>query len=90
MKHLIIVAHLSETSFTMALTRSYAAESERLGYQQRLCDLYRMGFDPILAAQELAPVSIDHPARADVTTAQDEIRDADVLTMIYPRPWPRS
>ncbi len=87
MKHLIVVAHPSETSFTMALTRNYAAELERLGHSERTYDLYRAAFDPVLTAQELLPVSLDHPARADVVKAQDEIRGADVLTVIYPLWW---
>ena len=87
MKHLIVVAHPAEDSFTKGLTRSDAAELERLGHSQRTCDLYRMGFDPGLAAQELVPVSTDHPARADVAKAQDDIRAADVVTVIYPLWW---
>jgi NAD(P)H dehydrogenase (quinone) len=87
MKHLIVVAHPSENSFTMGLARAYAAELEKLGHSHRTYDLYRMGFDPILAADELAPVSADHAADADVTRAQDEIRAADVLTVIYPIWW---
>ncbi len=42
MKHLIIVAHPAEDSFTMGLARNYAAELERLGHSQRTYDLYRM------------------------------------------------
>ncbi len=87
MKHLIVVAHPAEDSFTMGLTRSYATELERLGHSQLTCDLYRMGFDPVLTAQELAPVSADHPARADVVKAQGDLRAADVLTVIYPLWW---
>ena len=87
MQHLIVVAHPAEDSFTMGLTRSYAAELEKLGHSQRTCDLYRMGFDPVLAAQELVPVSADHPVRADVVAAQDDIRAADVLTIVYPLWW---
>ena len=87
MKHLIVVAHPSEDSFTMVLTRAYQAELERLGHSSRTCDLYRMGFNPILAAHELAPVDADHPADADVARAQDDIRAAEVLTVVYPIWW---
>jgi NAD(P)H dehydrogenase (quinone) len=87
MKHLVVVAHPAEDSFTMGLTRSYAAELEKLGHSQRTYDLYRMGFNPVLAASELVPVSADHPASADVARAQDDLRAADVLTVIYPLWW---
>ena len=87
MKHLVVAAHPAEDSFTMGLTRAYAAKLEQLGHRQRTYDLYRMGFNPVLAAHELVPVSADHPVSADVVQAQDDIRAADVLTVIYPLWW---
>ncbi|HVJ55960.1 MAG TPA: NAD(P)H-dependent oxidoreductase [Aliidongia sp.] len=87
MRHLIVVAHPVETSFTMGLTRAYAAELEVLGHSQRAYDLYRMGFNPVLGAHELEAVDVDHPADADVARAQNDIRAADVLTIIYPLWW---
>ncbi|WP_213741920.1 NAD(P)H-dependent oxidoreductase [Bradyrhizobium sp. dw_411] len=87
MKHLIVVAHPAKDSFTMGLARSYAAELERLGHSQQTYDLYRMGFDPVLPARELWPVDADHPVSTDVAQAQDAIRAADVLTLIYPLWW---
>jgi NAD(P)H dehydrogenase (quinone) len=86
MKHLVVVAHPAVGSFTMALAREYAAELEALGHSQRTLDLYRMGFNPVLAAEELSPAA-DRPPSADVARAQDEIRAADVLTLIYPLWW---
>jgi len=53
MKHLIVAAHPSASSFTMALTQLYATELERLGHTQCTSDLYRMRFNPILGAEEL-------------------------------------
>lgn len=46
-----------------------------------------MGFNPILTASELIPGSNDHPASADIVRAQDDIRAADALTVIYPLWW---
>lgn len=87
MNHLIVVAHPSVDSFTMGLARSYADELQELGHRQQTCDLYRIGFDPVLAAQELSPIGDGHSAPADVLKAQDGIRAADVLTVIYPLWW---
>jgi NAD(P)H dehydrogenase (quinone) len=89
MKHLIVVAHPSSSSFTMALTRLYATELERLGHTQRTSDLYRMGFNPILHAEELASTgySSAHAVPVDVAQAQQHVREADVLTMFYPLWW---
>lgn len=87
MKHLIVVCHPVEDSFTFALARAYAGELEKLGHARQICDLYRMGFNPVLAAHELIPAGADHPADLDVRRAQDDIRAADTLTVIYPLWW---
>jgi NAD(P)H dehydrogenase (quinone) len=94
MKHLIVVAHPSASSFTMALARLYATELERLGHTQSTSDLYRMGFNPILGAEELAstdlarlPDSSAHATAGDVARAQRDVRHAEVLTAIYPLWW---
>jgi NAD(P)H dehydrogenase (quinone) len=87
MKHLVISAHPDEDSFTMGLAHAYSAELEKLGHIQRIYDLYRMGFNPVLAAHELVPVSSDHPASVDVIQAQEDICAANVLTVIYPLWW---
>ncbi len=86
MKHLIVVAHPVEDSFTMALTRAYADELVRLGHEQKTYDLYRTGFDPVLTRDELLPDGAAH-APADICHAQDDIRAAEVLTVIYPLWW---
>jgi NAD(P)H dehydrogenase (quinone) len=87
MKHLVIVAHPAADSFTMALTRAYTAQLEQLGHSQRTYDLYRMGFDPVLTAEELSRTTAGHTGSPDILKAQDDIRAADVLTIIYPLWW---
>jgi NAD(P)H dehydrogenase (quinone) len=94
MRHLIVVAHPSASSFTMALTRLYAIELERLGHTQSISDLYRMGFNPVLRAEELASTDSgriadfsNRAAPTDVVQAQARVREADVLTVIYPLWW---
>lgn len=89
MKHLIVVAHPSASSFTMALTRLYATELERLGHTQSTSDLYRMGFNPVLREEELVSTGYDasHAASFDVAQAQQHVREADVLTVFYPLWW---
>lgn len=87
MRHLIVVAHPSVNSFTMAIARAYAAEIADLGHEHKMLDLYRMSFNPILGADELAGVDLDHPPAADVAQAQADLRGADVLTVVYPLWW---
>jgi NAD(P)H dehydrogenase (quinone) len=88
MKHLIIVAHPIEKSFTMSLARTYEAELRGLGHSVKAFDLYREKFDPALHANELSPENGDEPAdNSDVANAQEDVRAADVLTVIYPLWW---
>jgi NAD(P)H dehydrogenase (quinone) len=88
MKHLVIVAHPVADSFTMSLTRAYTDQLEQLGHSQRTYDLYRMGFDPVLTAEELSWTAAGHaPANPTILKAQEDIRAADVLTIIYPLWW---
>jgi NAD(P)H dehydrogenase (quinone) len=71
----------------MALCGAYAAELEQLGHHHVLYDLYRIGFNPVLAARELIPATAEHAASADVANAQEDIRRTDALTLIYPLWW---
>jgi NAD(P)H dehydrogenase (quinone) len=45
------------------------------------------GFAPILVASEPVPVGVDHPVSADIAQAQDDIRFAYALTILYPLWW---
>jgi NAD(P)H dehydrogenase (quinone) len=87
MQHLIVVAHPLQDSMTMKLARAYALELQQLGHSQRTHDLYRMGFNPVMGAHELEPLSIGHAADADVAQAQQDVCAADALTVIYPLWW---
>ena len=87
MQHLIVAAHPLEDSITMKLARGYALELQQLGHSQRTHDLYRMGFNPVMGAHELEPLSIGHAADADVAQAQQDVCNADALTVIYPLWW---
>ncbi len=88
MKHLIVVAHPIEKSFTISVARAYAAELESCGHSVKVFDLYRAEFDPVLHADELAPVNGEGPPIDPyIVGGQEDIRAADVLTMIYPLWW---
>ncbi|NLP64593.1 NAD(P)H-dependent oxidoreductase [Paraburkholderia sacchari] len=86
-KHLIVVAHPVEDSFTMSLARTYVGELIRAGCDVRVHDLYRMGFDPVLSARELIDGKDVHIRMADVLIAQEDVLAADVVTVVYPLWW---
>ena len=86
MQHLIVVAHPLQHSMTMKLAHAYALELQQLGHSQRTHDLYHMGFNPVMGAHELEPLSIGHAADADVAQAQQEVRSAGRRTRLGARP----
>ncbi len=83
MKHVLIVAHPNEDSFTMAMARAYAAAADMDHQPVLLRDLYRMNFDPCLHADEL-PWSKGYQARPDVMAERSLIADANVFAFVYP------
>jgi NAD(P)H dehydrogenase (quinone) len=46
-----------------------------------------MGFNPVMGAHELEPLSNGRTADTDVAQAQHDVRNADALTVIYPLWW---
>jgi NAD(P)H dehydrogenase (quinone) len=53
MQHALIVAHPNPASFTLTMAQAYAEALSRQGHQVLMRDLYRMGFEPCLAADEV-------------------------------------
>lgn len=64
-KHSLIVCHPEATSFTMAIAHRYAETVGRFRHQVEVRDLYRLGFDPLLKAEE-RPGAPDHAIAQDV------------------------
>lgn len=83
MEHVIIVAHPRLESFTMAMAQAYAAEVEAAGDVALIRDLYRMGFDPLLEAEEL-PDHTDFAPREDVVRERQAISNGGVFVLVYP------
>lgn len=83
MKHAIILAHPKPDSFTSAMAVAYAAALRAHGHEVLLRDLYRMGFDPRLAADELPGPGVPVP-RDDVKDERIRISDAGAFAFVYP------
>ena len=83
MRHAVILAHPSPTSFDAEAARRYAATVRGFGHQTDLRDLYAMGFEPRLRASEL-PWSENFAVAADVAPERDIVGRADVVVFVYP------
>jgi NAD(P)H dehydrogenase (quinone) len=83
MKHAIILAHPSPTSFNASVARAYAATLHAMGHEAAIRDLYAMDFDPRLKASEL-PWAPNFAPGPDVVAERGAIGDAEALAFVYP------
>jgi NAD(P)H dehydrogenase (quinone) len=83
MKHALIVAHPNQESFAMAMAQAYADAAAARNDSVLLRDLYRMGFDPCLHADEL-PWAENYKPRADILAERKLLGDADIFVFVYP------
>lgn len=83
MKHAIILAHPKPDSFCASIARTARETLLALGQEVAPRDLYAMGFDPCLKADEI-PTPEGVQARPDVLAERDVIKDVDSLIFVYP------
>lgn len=83
MNHAVIVAHPNPQSFTLAVANTYVEVVQRTRGRVLVRDLYRMNFNPCLAADELPGVSGGAP-RSDVIAERQLLADIDIFAFIYP------
>lgn len=83
MKHAVIFAHPKADSFTAAVAEAYAEAARGLGQEAVVRDLYRMGFDPCLKAEEI-PTPEGFKVAADVAAERAVLDDVDVFAFVYP------
>ena len=83
MKHAVIFAHPGRQSFTASVADSYVKTCQGLGHDVLCRDLYRIGFDPCLKAEELPTAGAFKPA-ADVEAERALLKSCDVFALIYP------
>lgn len=83
MKHAVIIAHPNAESLTCAVGRTYGQSVKALGQDVVVRDLYRMGFDPCLKAEEI-PKASGFKFGADVVAERKLLADVDVFAFVYP------
>lgn len=83
MQHAVIFAHPGTSSFTASVADTYAAAAQRLGHSILRRDLYQIGFDPCLKAEELPRDDSFLPA-PDVVRERALLKSCDVFAFVYP------
>lgn len=81
--HAVIVAHPRKNSFTAAVAARYAQAVKALGHAVVMRDLYGLGFDPCLKAQEM-PFAPSFAPGADVLEERALLEPCRVFAFIYP------
>lgn len=83
MKHAVIIAHPNPRSLAGAVGAAYAEAVAALGHSVVVRDLYRMGFDPCLKADEI-PRPAGFQAAPDVVAERLQLADVGVFAFVYP------
>ena len=86
MRHLVIICHPKEHSFTRAAAGSYIDAVKALGHDVAVRDLYHSGFDPVLTAGEL-PSARRPIVPAEVRREQRYVADSGALAFFHPLWW---
>lgn len=82
-RHVVVLGHPAKDSFNRAVAEAYCEAVRESGQKAVLRDLYAIGFDPLLKAEE-RPGSEDFVPTADVQAEIDLLRDSAIVTLIYP------
>jgi len=83
MKHVVIVAHPNPKGVSCQIAHAYARAAASLEQETLIRDLYRLGFDPCLKAEE-TPGARGYAMHADVLRERDLLSSADVFAFVYP------
>jgi len=83
MRHVVVLAHPDPRSFNAAIANAYVGAVRAASHQAELRDLYRLGFDPRLQAQEL-PWHDGFAPGADAAAERAILAGADVIAFVYP------
>ncbi len=86
MNYLVVYAHPNPKSFCHAIKEQIVAQIQSHGSECVVRDLYQMGFNPVLSADDFMKFR-EKTTPADIQAEQDYIRKADVLIFVHPIWW---
>lgn len=87
MRVLVIYAHPLADSFASALHRAAVAALESAGHEVDDCDLYAIGFDPVMTPAERRAHNTQHPDHSTMEQHIARMRAADALVLCFPVWW---
>ena len=86
MKHLVVLAHPREGSFTRDICRIYVEAVRARGHEVVLRDLYAMKFNPVASVEDITGNRTGR-VPADVKVEQEHLTWADVVALFHPIWW---
>src|SRR5579863_1000058 len=87
MRVLVLYAHPLADSFAAALHRAVVAALQRRGHEVDDCDLYALGFDPVLSAAERRAYNLPSPDLSGVAEHVARLKAAEALVLCFPTWW---
>jgi NAD(P)H dehydrogenase (quinone) len=87
MRVLVIYAHPLADSFAAALHHRVVAALGRSGHEVDDCDLYALGFDPVLRAVERESYNTPSPDLSGVAEQVARLQAAEALVLCFPTWW---
>lgn len=86
MKHLVVIAHHNQQSFTHAIAGVVESTLRAQGHEVVVRDLNAIGFDPVLSSADAAALQAGQPPD-DIRTEQAHLTWADAVTVVHPVWW---
>lgn len=81
-RHVVVLGHPAGRSFNRAVAEAYVEAVRECGQEAVLRDLYAIGFDPVLKAEERpGPACVIAP---EIEAELEIIRESQVVALVYP------
>jgi NAD(P)H dehydrogenase (quinone) len=87
MRVLVLYAHPLADSFAAALHRAVVEALTACGHEVDDCDLYAIGFDPVMTAAERRAHNTANPDLSAVAGHVERLRAADAIVLCFPVWW---
>jgi putative NADPH-quinone reductase len=87
MNVLVLFAHPLADSFAAALHRTVVAALRDAGHEVDDCDLYAIGFDPVMTAAERRAHNSPNPDFSAIESHVERLRAADAVVLCFPVWW---
>lgn len=87
MRVLVLFAHPLADSFAAALHEAVVARLRRSGHEVDDCDLYVLGFDPVLSPAERRSYNTPTPDLSGVAEHVARLQAAEALVLCFPTWW---